>query len=137
MRAASYLAIAIVLIAFGYLALFSIGTPFLLTGVLMLVLWRYRSRSDVMAPALLWPWIFTGAYVLLGPLGCTSTPVEAPGEAVVGTFTTCTNLLGIDYSGSGSYSPSLWPASLAAAALATTVAIIVRVLLRRPGCAAP
>ena len=53
-RTALYVAIALVLIVFGYLALFSIGWPFALTGILMLALIGERGRVDVLAPALAW-----------------------------------------------------------------------------------
>lgn len=54
-RTALYVAFALVLIVFGYLALFSIGWPFALTGILMLALIGERNRVDVLAPALAWP----------------------------------------------------------------------------------
>lgn len=135
MRAAAYLAVAIALVGFGALGIFSIGAPFLLTGVLMLGFFGRRSHAEVIVPALLWPWVFTFVYVLVGPLGCTSTSIEAPGEAITGMFTTCTNVLGIDYSGPGAYSPPLWPAVLAAGAVATGASLAVRSQLRRPASA--
>lgn len=71
MRKIAYLAVAIATALFGYLALFSIGFPFLLTGLLMLALTPLRRRIEIMFPALLWPWLFTLGYVLVAPLGCT------------------------------------------------------------------
>ncbi|HSL16126.1 MAG TPA: hypothetical protein VK962_07580 [Actinomycetota bacterium] len=129
MRAAAYLAIAIAFIAFGFLELITIGAPFMLTGLLMLSLWRHRSRSDVMVPALSWPWVFALGYVLFGPIGCTTTSVATTGEAVGPSFTRCSNVLGIDYSGIEPYSPPLWPALLAAVVLATAIALAVRWVL--------
>jgi hypothetical protein len=72
-RTAAYIAIAAILLVFGYLALFSIGWPFALTGILMLALIGQRHRFDVLAPALAWPWVFTIGYLLVAPIGCTTT----------------------------------------------------------------
>jgi hypothetical protein len=129
MRTAVYLAVAIALVGFGVLGIFSIGAPFLLTGVLMLAFFGRRSRAEMIVPALLWPWVFTFVYVLVGPLGCTTTSVATTGEAVGPSFTRCSNVLGIDYSGIEPYSPPLWPALLIAVVLATAIAFAVRRVL--------
>jgi hypothetical protein len=131
MRTSAYLAVAVVLVAFGVLAILTIGAPFLLTGLLMLALFGHRSRSDVMVPVLLWPWVFTFVYVLLGPLECTTTPSESAGEAPGPSSTSCTNVLGIDYSGPVPYSAPLLPALLGAAAIATGVSLAAASVLRR------
>jgi hypothetical protein len=132
MRMASYIAVAIALALFGYLALFSIGFPFLLTGLLMLALMPLRRRSEVMVPAVLWPWVFTLGYVLVAPLGCTTSavPMIANGVGDVEGMTRC-NALFFTYAGDGSYSPPLWPALLFGGALATGVALLVRRSIRR------
>jgi hypothetical protein len=86
MPLAIYVATGIALIVFGYLALFSIGFPFLLTGVLMLGWIAFRRRAEVMVPVLLWPWAFTLGYVLVAPLGCTqvATPQVRGGGGIEG-----------------------------------------------------
>lgn len=123
--------LAFALVGFGMLAIFSVGAPFLLTGVLMLALWRHRSRGDVLAPVLLWPWVFVVTYFLVGPLGCTTTASPATADASGTSFTECSNVIGIDYSGTGSYAPPLLPALLAAAAVATVVSGVLRVSMVR------
>jgi hypothetical protein len=132
MRKISYLAVAIAIALFGYLALFSIGFPFLLTGLLMLALTPLRRRIEIMTPALLWPWVFTLGYVLIAPLGCTrfTTPTIVDG---VGTFegTTRCNALFFAYAGDGSYSPPIWPALLVGAAFATGIVVLVRRTMTR------
>jgi hypothetical protein len=133
MRAVVYVAVALALIAFGALAVFSIGAPFLLTGVAMLAVLPWRHRADVMWPAVLAPWAFALGYVLVAPLGCSSTVGAATGEAPGESFTTCTNVIGIDYSGSGSYAPPLGPAVAAGLVFASIAAYTVRRALRRSG----
>jgi hypothetical protein len=133
MRKVAYLVVAIAIALFGYLALFSIGFPFLLTGLLMLALTPLRRRIDIMVPALLWPWVFTLGYVLVAPLGCTTftTPTIVDG---VGNFegTTRCDALFFTYAGGGSYSPPIWPAVLVGAAVATGVVVLVgRTMTRR------
>ncbi|HJS26723.1 MAG TPA: hypothetical protein VJ913_06330 [Actinomycetota bacterium] len=130
MRTPLYVGIAIPLVAFGTLGLFSIGAPFLLTGVVMLVVFPWRRRPDVLVPAVVAPWVLALTYVLLGPLSCSTTPVLGPFLP----RTECSNLLRIDYSGSGTYDPPLLPAFLAGLAMAAVVAFVLhRLLGRRDG----
>ena len=104
-RTAFYVAIALILIVFGYLALFSIGWPFVLTGLLMLALIGERRRPNVLAPALAWPWAFTLGYVLVAPLGCTSSamPIIAGDAGSVEESTRC-NAVFFTYLGGADYS---------------------------------
>jgi hypothetical protein len=110
MRKIAYLAVAIATALFGYLALFSIGFPFLLTGLLMLALTPLRRRIEIMVPALLWPWLFTLGYVLVAPLGCTrfTMPTIVDGVGSLEGATRC-NPLFFTYAGDGSYSPQFGP----------------------------
>jgi hypothetical protein len=128
-RAAVYVGGALILIGFGYLALFSIGLPFALTGLLMLALSRWHRHPDVLAPALIWPWVFTIGYLLIGPLGCTSTSGAIPG-AIARGVTTCNGVF-FDYHGSEPYNPPLMPAAIAGVVLATVSSLALRWLLRR------
>ncbi len=124
MRTPLYVGIAIALIAFGILGLVSIGAPLLLTGVVMLVAFPWRRRPDVLWPALAAPLAFTLVYALLAPLSCRSSSV---GPLL--PRTECSNVLGIDYSGTGTYDPPLLPAflaGLAAAAVARSPASLAR-----------
>jgi hypothetical protein len=130
---AAYWGVAVVLVGFGSLALFSIGAPFLLTGIAMMVVSPWRSRREVLWPALVGVWAFLLGYVLVAPLVCTSTATAVTaGSPVPETHTTCTNILGIDYSGTGTYDPSLIPALVAATATGVAGALATRFLLRRP-----
>ncbi len=130
MRTAAYLATALVLLVFGYLALFSIGWPFLLTGILMLALVGHRRRIDVLGPALAWPWVFTLGYLLLAPTGCTSSATATTGGRAVEGVTRCDSLF-LTYAGPSPYQPPYLPAILAGAVLATAASLGVGRLLRR------
>jgi hypothetical protein len=126
-----YFAIAITLCAFGFVAIFSVGAPFFLTGAAMLVASPWRGRRDVLWPVVAAPWAFTVTYILLAPLGCTATGTAGLGGQAVWR-TECPNILGINYSGGGSYDPPLLPALLAGlVAAGLTVAVLRRVLARR------
>lgn len=108
------------LIVFGVLAMFSIGRPFFLVGLAMLILGPLRNR-----PALFWPPLaavvaYNVGWWAVAALYCTAT------EAVGGTSTTtCSSLIGIGYSGSGIYNPSLDPANQAGLLLAAIAFIAV------------
>ena len=128
----AYWALDVLLVGFGYLALFSIGAPFLLTGTAMMVVSPWRSRPEVMWPALVGVWAFVLGYLLVAPLACTSTGIAVTtGSPLSVSHTTCTNILGIDYSGTGTYNPSLVPALLAAAAAGSAGILLARFLLGR------
>ena len=129
---AAYWGVAVVLVGFGYLALFSIGAPFLLTGIAMMVVSPWRTRREVLWPALVGVWAFVLGYLLVAPLGCTSrTMAVTTGSPAAASHTTCTNILGIDYSGTGIYNPSLVPAVLTGVAAGAAGALATRFLLRR------
>jgi hypothetical protein len=130
-RTALYIAIAVILVVFGYLALFSIGWPFALTGILMLALIGQRHRFDVLAPALAWPWVFTIGYLLVAPIGCTSTatPATTSGGAAEGV-TRCDSLF-LTYAGPTPYSPPLLPAVVTGVALGTAASLAIQWTLRR------
>ena len=129
---AAYWGVAVVLVGFGYLALFGIGAPFLLTGIAMMVVSPWRSRHEVLWPTLVGVWVFVLGYLLIAPLGCTSTATAVTAGSPVSTsHTTCTNILGIDYSGTGTYEPTLLPALVFGAAAGAAGALATRFLLRR------
>ena len=124
---AAYWALVVFLIGFGFLGLISIGAPFLLLGITLAILSRRRHETGVIAAGVAAIVGFTLGYVLLAPLGCTSSS-GAPGSI---SHTVCTNVLGINYSGVGLYNPSLAPGLLAGIVFAVTFALGTRWLARR------
>ena len=134
--AVAYWTLGVVLIAFGFLGIFSIGAPFLLTGLAMSLVGPWRRNRAVLWPALVAVWAFVVGYVLVAPLGCTSSGGSMPALPgasfpLVVSHTVCTNILGIDYSGRGVYNPSLVPGLLAGLVAGVIGALLVRVVLVR------
>ena len=116
------------LIAFGFLGALSIGRPFFLVGLAMLVLGPVRRRPAIFWPPLLAVVAYNVGYWAVAPLYCTAT------EKVGGpSTTTCSSVLGINYSGSGLYNPSLDPANAAGLLLAalTFVVVLVAIIAKR------
>ena len=108
------------LIAFGVVAMFSIGRPFLLVGLAMLILGPLRRRPVLYWPPLLAVIAYNVGYWAVAPLYCTAT------EAAGGTSTTtCSSFIGIGYSGSGTYNSSLGPANQAGLLLAAVAFVVV------------
>lgn len=120
------------LIAFGMVAIFSIGAPFFLLGIVLAVLAPWRREVRVIAPAIAGVLGLVAGYVLVAPLGCTATATSTGAS-----FTTCSNILGLDYSGSGTYNPSLLPALLVGLAVAVVTAGLTRLVTARPRAATP
>jgi hypothetical protein len=108
------------LIVFGALAMFSIGRPFLLIGLAMLILGALRKRPAVFWPPFAAVVAYNVGYWAVAPLSCTTT--EIAGQAAT---TTCSSLIGIGYSGSGIYNPSLDPANQAGLLLAAVTFVVV------------
>ncbi len=123
LSAVLYWALAVFLMGFGLVGIFSIGLPFLFVGIALAVLSPVRHR-----PASFWPVIaavlaFFVGYVLVAPLGCTTTATLAgSGER---SSTVCQGIL-FRYS-----SALLWPAVLAGIALAILVGWATRALMLR------
>ena len=116
MNAATYWTLSGVLVVFGFLTGFSIGMPFLLIGVTLLALGPARHNKVVFWPVLIAVIGFIVGFILVTPLSCTtssSVRVVNGNQSSQPSTTQCTNILGIDYSGTGLYNPSQQPALLA------------------------
>jgi len=116
------------LIALGFVGMFSIGRPFFLVGLAMLVLGPVHRRPRLFWPPLLAVVAYNVGYWAVAPLYCTAT--EAVGSP---STTVCSSVLGINYSGSGLYNPSLDPANMAGLLLAGVVFVggLVAIILKR------
>jgi hypothetical protein len=126
-----YTVFAVGLILFGVGGLFSIGMPFLLTGLVMLLLLPWRHRREVLWPSLASVWGLTLGYVLVAPLGCTNQVAHTGALLRLGRLaTTCSGLF-LHYSGGHSYNPPLLPALLVGLILAVAAGLAVRALLTR------
>ncbi len=121
--AIGYWVLAVVLIALGFVAIFSLGAPLFLTGVAMLVVGRWRRNRAVLWPVLVAVWAFAAAYVLVAPLTCQTRSGMDP-------ISVCSYALGL-IRGHGSGNPSLVPAFLTGCVSAAIGALIARRLLVR------
>lgn len=122
-----YMPIAMLFTIFGVVAMFSIGLPFVVLGLAMMALWPLRDRRAVFTSLFVALLAFVAAAILVAPGGCSATATTSG----TGGTTTCTNLLGIDYTGAVPYSPPFWPALVAGATAAVVAGSLVFALLRR------
>jgi hypothetical protein len=118
---------AVALVVFGVLGGFSIGGPFLMLGVAMLVVGPVRQRPIVFWPVIAGVVAFNVGYWALTPLGCTTTGLGEEASTV------CTNFLGIRYAGGPDYNPSLVPARIAGLAAGISAAAISALIVWRRG----
>ncbi|MGZ8652050.1 MAG: hypothetical protein ACXWX5_07730 [Actinomycetota bacterium] len=125
--AIAYWGLVVFLIVFGLLGLLSIGFPFLLLGITLAILSHRRHETGVIAAGVAAIVGFTVGYILVAPLGCTSSG-GAPGST---SHTVCSNIVGIDYSGAGIYHPSLLPGLLVGILAAVAFALGARWVARR------
>ena len=91
----AYWALAIVLVAFGAVAIFSIGLPFLALGLTLIAVAPLRH-----APSRFWPLVvaviaFFAAWWVLGPVACVAETTPSGGER-----RWCESLVGVTYAGS-------------------------------------
>ena len=129
-----YRLIALLLLGFGVLAMFSIGLPFFILGLAMLVLWPLRERRPPFASLFVGVLVFVIVGVLVTPLGCTATATsdasrEGQHRIVVEGQTTYDNLLGITYEGTTGYKAPLWPAYAAGLASGMLAGLITYLFL--------
>ena len=116
----AYWVATLALIVLGFLTGFSIGVLLLPIGLAMAVLGPFRQRPLIFWPPMAAVLAFLVGYVAVAPLIC-----AADGGVGTGSTTLCSSLIGIGYSGTGAYNPSLLPAVLAGLALAALVGLLV------------
>jgi len=126
MNSSAYWLIAAVLIVFGFITGFSIGPPFLLFGLAMLVAAPVRRWPRIFWPILSVVPAFTLGFALSAPLTCTA--VGTPGQA---NQVSCMSILGGPYVGTGIYNPPLDPAIRIGALAAVIAAVATYLVVRR------
>jgi hypothetical protein len=125
-----YTFLAVALVLFGAAGLFSIGLPFLLTGLVMLALLPWRRRREILWPSLAGVWGLTLGYLLVAPLGCTTTAPNGSGFRPPSPATTCNGLF-FEYVGGRSYDPPFLPALLVGVVVGVAAFLVSRALIRR------
>jgi hypothetical protein len=131
----AYWITSLALIGFGILGAASIGQPFFLVGLAMVLLGAFRGRPLIFWPPLLAVIAYNLAFLAVAPFYCTAS------STVGRTATTvCSSLIGLRYTGEGIYNPSLMPAVWVGLTFAGLTAIAVLVFLlwkRRTRSSAP
>lgn len=102
-----YWLIVLLLVALGFLTIFSIGVYFWLIAVALILLSPFRSRRRVFRSGVA---LFVGfliGYVLVAPWGCAQSFTSDPttGEETVSPVV-CSSPIGIEYSGPEPFDPS-------------------------------
>jgi hypothetical protein len=126
----TYWLLALLLVGFGLVTGFSIGPPFLLVGLVMLVLGPFRHRSRLVSPALLGSVAFVIVASLVAPFSCEATSTIGDGRS----STVCRSLVGLTWSGPGLSGPppeASWFAIAAGLAAGVVVAVLTFLALGR------
>ena len=135
-----YWVVSLSLIVFGVLGLLSIGLPFLLVGLTLVILNPLRHRPRLFWPSLLAMIAYNLAFYLYIPFYCSAT------ASTDGTSSAaCSSLLGIAWptnaGGLADPGAAFYQASLAGLAAASLTFIVMSLLIRRkwhsPGRPAP
>ena len=111
-----YWMIVLVLVALGFLTIFSFGLYFWFLAVALILLSPFRSRPRVFRSGVALFVGFLVGYVLIAPWGCSQSFTSDPttGEERVSPVV-CTSPIGIEYSGPEPFDPSRTPALIAGA----------------------
>jgi hypothetical protein len=118
-----YWVLAYTLIPFGVVTGFSIGIPILLLGLLLLVLSPVRHRAAIFWPIVIAYLVSVAGYILTAP-SCSSFSHNGSPRV-----TTCSNLIGIEYSVGDSVNPSLGSALRFGLTAGLLVGVGLRVVL--------
>lgn len=126
-----YWLVVLVLVALGFLTIFSFGMFFWFMAVGLALLSPFRSRPQVFLPGLALFLGFLVGYVLVAPWGCSQSFTSNPttGEETLSPVV-CSSPIGIEYSGREPFDPSRTPALLAGGATAVVAAGVTWVVAR-------
>lgn len=126
-----YWLVVLVLIALGFVTIFSFGMYLWFMAVALTLLSPFRSRPRIFLSGLALFLGFLVAYVLIAPWGCAQSFTEnvTTGEETVSSVV-CTSPIGIEYSGPEPFDPSRVPALIAGGATAVTAAAVTWAVAR-------
>lgn len=118
-----YWLVVLVLVALGFLTIFSFGMYFWFVAVGLTLLSPFRSQPRVFLPGLALFLGFLTGHVVVAPWGCAQSFTSNPttGEETISPVV-CTSPFGIEYSGPDPFEPSRTPAQMAGAATAVIAA---------------
>jgi hypothetical protein len=120
-----YWLIVIVLVALGFLTIFSVGLYFWLIAIALTLLSPLRSRPRVFRSGMALCLGFLAGYVAIAPWSCSQSVTSDPttGEETVSPVV-CTSPIGIEYSGSERFDPSRTPAVVGGAVSAAAASAV-------------
>ena len=122
----TYWIVTLGLVGFGVVALASIGRPFVIVGLALVLLRPMRNRPMLFGPPLAAVVAWNIGFLAIAPFYCSATQTVGVGAASTDdAMTVCSSLIGITYSGRGIFNPSLEPANQAALLLAALVFVFV------------
>jgi hypothetical protein len=127
-----YWLVVLVLVALGFLTIFSIGLYFWFAAVALTVLSPLRARPKLFRPGIA---LFLGllaGYVAIAPWSCSQSLTFDPtsGEETLAPVV-CTSPVGIEYSGAEPFDPSRIPAMVGGAVTALVAAGVTWMANRR------
>lgn len=126
-----YWVAVLVLVALGFLTIFSFGMYLWFMAIALAVLSPFRSRPQVFLPGLALFLGFLVAYVLVAPWGCSQSFTSNPttGEESLSPVV-CTSPIGIEYTGPEPFDPNRTPALIAGGATAVVAAGVTWIVAR-------
>ncbi|HUG32414.1 MAG TPA: hypothetical protein VMM14_05930 [Acidimicrobiia bacterium] len=127
-----YWLIVLVLVALGFLTIFSVGLYFWFIAIALVLLGPFRSRPRIFLPGIALFLGFLIGYVLVAPWGCQQsfTSDLTTGEETVSPVV-CTSPIGIEYSGPEPYEPTRTPALVAGGSSAVIAATLTWIVTAR------
>ncbi len=129
----AYWGVALGLTLFGFLALLSIGAPFLLLGLTLMVMFPFRHRRGLFWPVVVGVLAMSAVFLLVAPFGCEREGTLSAEGVEEEAHATCSSVIGIRYSGVGDWDPSYLPAVIAGLAAGGIGAATTRLVgTRRP-----
>jgi hypothetical protein len=124
----AYWITSLALIGFGILGAASIGQPFFLIGLAMVLLGAFRGRPHIYWPPLLAVIAYNLAFLAVAPFYCMASSTVGSTSSTV-----CSSLIGLRFTGEGIYNPSLMPAVWVGLTFAglTAIAVLAFLLWKR------
>lgn len=122
----------LVLVALGFLTIFSVGLYFWFIAVALILLGPFRSRPRIFLPGIALFLGFLMGYVSIAPWGCGQSFTSDPttGEETLSPVV-CTSPIGIEYTGPEPFEPTRIPALVGGGTSAVVAATLTWVISAR------
>ena len=126
-----YWLFVLVLVAFGFLTIFSFGLYFWFMALALILLSPFRSRPTIFVPGIALFLGFLVGYVLIAPWSCSQSFTSNPttGQETLSPVV-CISPVGIEYSGQEPFEPSRTPALIAGSITGVVAAAVAWAVAR-------